>query len=242
MTRMLNTHIFYIFLSLLNIQNLCGFGSLSFNTGRNQSSFGQYAKISTHGGQTYSNWEFKGGIGLIFSNADINSLDALKIQVSRKFETSKRPFIASVYYQWKPYSENIFVNDFGVILKRKYNKWDVNLGANSLFMRFPKARSNPGSPFRRTVWEAFNFMYKITYRQAINKHIDMTATLTDYDEYYITQETNPFIILGGEYKLKGNSKIFMDLAYQQAGLLNIRVNYYGYYIRLGYKFGLDLNS
>lgn len=234
----------HILIILICIQpfTLFSFGELSFNSGRNQASAGQFAKITIQGGQCFSNWEFAAGMGFIFSKAQTQDLDALKVQASRFFSPSKYPFKVTAFYQWSPYSENFSVNNFGFILNRKLKKWELNLGANSMFISLFSNHNNSNSIAKRTLWEPFNLMYRFTFRQPIAKQIDLLATITDYDNFLIWQETNPFVMVGAEYKSSKQSKLFLDIAYQSAGLLNIRVNAYGYYVRLGYTYGLDLNS
>jgi hypothetical protein len=76
-------------------------------------------------------------------------------------------------------------------------------------------------------------MYKITYNQPINERLKANISVTNFDLLMIQQETNPFIITNIDYQLSSNTNIFTDLGYLQAGLFNMRVNYFGFFIRGG---------
>lgn len=228
--------LFLCFALLTSFQAL-SYGDVSMLTGRNHASIGQFGKMNVLAGQKYRDWNIEGGLGLVYSRTMQNNLEAMRFKLSRQVEVKDINFNTSLFYQWMPYSENFYVNQFGMLLQHQHKKWDYTLGVNSMFIQLRKQNQTANS-FRKTLWEPFNVLYSLTYKQAIHKKVDVKATITNFDYFLIYQETNPFILLGGSYNINPKQIVFLVVAYQEAGLLNIRVQSFGYYIRLGFKYGI----
>jgi len=81
-------------------------------------------------------------------------------------------------------------------------------------------------------------LYKITYFQPLSEQSDLQVSVTNFDAFMIQQETNPMLITRVGYQTSTASKMYIDLGYLQAGLLNIRVNYFGYFVRGGFQWVL----
>jgi len=63
--------------------------------------------------------------------------------------------------------------------------------------------------------------------------MNLELRITNFDTFTILQETNPMILAKLSYKINSKLQFYTDLCYMQAGLLNMRVNYFGYYLRGG---------
>ncbi|MPN43310.1 hypothetical protein SDC9_190869 [bioreactor metagenome] len=81
-------------------------------------------------------------------------------------------------------------------------------------------------------------MYKFTYFAPFSEKIHFRASITNYDTFIIQQETNPMIIIKLDYQLSQSTKLNLGVGYLQSGLMNIRVNYFGYFIRGGVQWEL----
>jgi hypothetical protein len=75
---------------------------------------------------------------------------------------------------------------------------------------------------------SFNFFLKPTDEQW-----NVGLSVTNIDHYIINQETNPVFNLQGFYKLKSPVKLFAQAWYKTAGITNLNLNYFGFFLRTG---------
>jgi hypothetical protein len=127
--------------------------------------------------------------------------------------------------------------NFGLLAKYKKNKhFGFQAGVNSRVYHFTQAailQYNFDNSVNTALWEPWNLMYKISYFTQFSEKLDFEAAVTNFDRYFIQQETNPMILLYAGYKLNSKLKLYSELAYMQAGLFNLHVNAFGVYLRGG---------
>jgi hypothetical protein len=211
---------------------------ISMMGGANSVSSGLYSEFSGGIRAVLSEWQFTAVTGVTFSNARENVFNALKIDVSKDFRVKEKPVTGHIFYQWKPFSAILHEHNAGIILHHRSNKFGYDIGLNTRIFKLPNAYAELNGYDQVSIWEPINLMYKITYYQPIDKKWDFKASVTNFDTFLIQQETNPMLITNFGYQLSGTSKLYMDLGYLQAGLMNIRVNYFGYFIRGGIQWRL----
>ncbi len=207
-------------------------------SGENSVSSGQYIDLTSKISASIQDWHVETAAGITFSETRENIFNALKIDVSRAFRIKKRPFTTNAFYQWKPFSNRIHEQNAGIILKFLNEKFYYQLGLNTRVFHITKSVVDEQDYENTILWEPINLMYKISYHQALSEKWDFRASITNFDEFIIQQETNPMLITKFLYHLSGSSKIHLDLGYLQSGLMNIRVNYFGYFIRGGVQWVL----
>lgn len=210
--------------------------------GSNAVSEGFYSDFSAKiEGQTGSLSTSLGGL-LSFSNAKENILSAVSFTVANDFKLKTNHISLQGFYLWKPISSDMRETNFGLLAKYKFEHWGLQLGANSRFYKFtPSAilQYNLADSARTTLWEPFNLMYRLSYYQLFTKKLNLEAAVTNFDRYFIQQETNPMILLALNYKLNSRLKFYTELGYMQAGLLNLHVNAFGVYLRGGVIWQID---
>ncbi|OJV36910.1 MAG: hypothetical protein BGO29_01870 [Bacteroidales bacterium 36-12] len=205
-------------------------GKILVETGENYASSGIYGNV--YGEIAYLSNDFK--ISTISGiNINRNLFNALKINVSRDFIIKDKKFNGLLFYQWRPFSKRLHEQNLGLLFQFDLKRFEFDLGFNSRIYNLPYNYTRLNNYDKTIIWEAFNLMYKITYNQPINERLKANISVTNFDLLMIQQETNPFIITNIDYQLSSNTNIFTDLGYLQAGLFNMRVNYFGFFIRGG---------
>jgi hypothetical protein len=211
---------------------------ISMLGGANYTSSGLYSDFAGGITAVISEWQFEARAGVTLSNERENVFNALKMDVSRDFSIKEKPVTGHVFYLWQPFTAILHEHNAGIIFHHRSNKFGYDIGLNTRIFKLPNAYAESNGYNQVSIWEPINLMYKLTYYQPIDKKWDFKALLTNFDTFLIQQETNPMLITNLSYQLSGTSKLYMDLGYLQAGLMNIRVNYFGYFIRGGIQWKL----
>ncbi len=229
----------FIFISVL----LCFLGDLyaqktliiSTEAGENYSTNGFYSEVL--GGFSYQvdeNWKASVFTGLYLNNSYL-MLKGLKSTVSRSLTLKDKPLNIELFYLWKPFSERVEEHNAALILSRRSQKFDYSLGLYSRTFNIRNKYYNTGNFNSKSHTEPLNLMYHLSYYLIENEQLKWQIGFGTYDSFIIQQETNPMFLSALNYQL--NEKLILDfnLGYIQSGLLNIRVNYYGFYLRGGIR-------
>ncbi len=222
------------------------FGQVSVDTyletGSNVVSQGFYGDFSTQiSGRTGSLSASTGAL-LHFSNATDQVLSAFSIQVANDFKFGKIPVNIEALFLWKPISTDMRETNFGVLASYRTQHFGYKLGLNTRIYSFTQAAITQykfADSIHTSLWEPINLMYKFSYFLPFSKKLNFEASITNYDRYFIQQETNPIILLNLRYDFKPNLQFYSELGYMQAGLLNMHVNYFGTYLRGGVIWKID---
>lgn len=198
-----------------------------------QGIYGNYsAQISAQKGS------FSASTGALFSlsNATDQVFSAYSFQIGNDFKFRNLPVNIGAFFLWKPISNEMRETNFGLLADYRIQHWGIKLGANTRFYSFTQAaikQYNFADSIHTSFWEPINLMYKISYFHDFNPKFNLEASITNYDRYFIQQETNPMILLNLNYKVNNGLQFYSELGYMQAGLLNLHVNYFGVYLRGG---------
>ena len=163
------------------------------------------------------------------------------LKATHGFTLLKQSFAISGFYLWEPFSTELREINWGVILTCDLPHFQLALGNNYRTYRFGKAYipSNEVMSGKYRIVEPGNLIYLFQY--LLNKKEEpwnLTISLTNNDYFIIEQETNPIVIVKGVYRINENIGSFLDLGYKSAGLLNLKVNHFGYFFRLGIKWNI----
>ncbi|MBW7889648.1 MAG: hypothetical protein H3C48_01175 [Chitinophagaceae bacterium] len=208
---------------------------LSLTTGSNQVSLGQYGKLGGQFSYFYRGWNFSAGAGAVFSAAREKKLDAVRLSVSKDYVIKDKNITTVAFYQFAPFSARLNDHAAGLLFNHKSRRWYYDLGLNTRFYAFTQKYKGKAGYGENVLWEPVNVIYRLTWHKPIGDKFEINPSVTNFDQFIIQQETNPFVLADFQYKLNVKSKIYFDVAYQQSGFFNIRVNYFGYYLRGGYK-------
>ncbi len=204
--------------------------------GSNNASAGVYGSLSTQFSQRFKNFEVSAGGLFTLSNAQSNIFSALKLNISNDFQIKNHTLNVGALYLLKPFSTDLNETNFAILANYRTSHFGYVLGVNSRIYSFNRAaiqKYNFPDSVKTSVWEPYNLMYRISYFHDIVPELKFEAAITNYDRYLIQQETNPMLQLNFNYQLNDKLQFYSELAYMQAGMMNIRINYFGFYLRGG---------
>lgn len=228
---------FILIVCLQNIQAQFS-SSVYIETGENYVSSGMYADITGNISQKIKQWELGLTTGLTFSEARQYRFNALGLDLSREFKLKEFSFNGKLFYQWKPFSERIHEQNAGLLMAYEKKWFGIEMGLNTRIYNLTDRIVSLNNYQHTTIWEPLNLMYKFTYFTFISEKIHFRTSITNYDTFIIQQETNPMIVTKLDYQLSQSTKLNLGVGYLQSGLMNIRVNYFGYFIRGGVQWEL----
>ena len=212
--------------------------SIYLETGENYASSGLYSDITGSFSATIKHWQIETSAGITLTKARENIFNALSFDLSRTFKIREIPFSAKVFYQWKPFSERLHEQNAGFIFTYNKMRFGYHLGFNTRFFNLTNQQTDMYNYEQTVIWEPINLMYKITYTYPFSDKFDFRASITNFDAFIIQQETNPMLITNLIYHISQSSRFNLGIGYLQSGLMNMRVNYFGYFIRGGVQWDL----
>jgi hypothetical protein len=221
------------FYPALNAQFLLD-GYLDF--GKTQVSEGFYSQFSNIGSFEKQKWGVQAGyqIGLVQPQDVI--FNSCYGSLYRKFRTGNIPVDLSAEYLWTAISPNLRETNWIVFSRITLKHWQFGLGTSTRTYRLSNKAANQASisdPDSR-ITEKWNIMYHAIYvLKPSESNWNLSASFTNYDHFIIQQENNPMFNLRFDYKISPPLSLYSELWYRPAGLMVIRVTYYGMFIRLG---------
>lgn len=203
---------------------------------------GIYGKLSSRLKYSVHDFTFTTGGLLSVSNNREPFFSAFEIKASKDFQLLKLPLKIESFYLWKPFSSILSETTAGISAQLKLTHFSFLMGANTrCYYITSKGKEALQLPVTSTnsLWEPINAIYKMAYVFFPAQKWTSEIAITNIDEYLIEQETNPRICTKTTYDLNDKIKLYTDLSYIQTGLLNIRVNYFGVYLRGGILWKLN---
>ena len=177
--------------------------------------------------------------GFLWSTSNQNSMSfkGLFFNIGGNFRIKKVPFEVNVFYCNNMFSPRIHETNWGFTLGYNSRHFSINLGDNYRIYKFTNKgikENGLNDDTDNSIVEPRNIMYSFTYFvMPVDHKWNAAITLTNFDHFLIQQETNPMTACKLFYQLNPNLMLYSELWYQNAGLLNLQVNYFGYYIRTG---------
>ena len=184
---------------------------------------------------------FDAGILFSFGGDREKNFGGYSLGYTRKFSLLKQSFAVSGFYLWVPFSSDLRETNLGIVLNYTLPHFQFTLGNNYRTYRFSKAfiRSDENATGNYRIIEPGNLIYTFQYRVNREEKLwNLMFSVTNNDYFIIEQETNPMILLKGTYQFKENLSSFIDIGHKSAGLLCIKVDYFGYFFRLGMKWDI----
>jgi hypothetical protein len=204
--------------------------------GKNQVSEGLYFQISNIGCFEKTKWGIQAGyqLGLvqpqdvIFNSWYMNPYS--KIKIGNIF------LDLGSEYLWTAISEDLRETNWIVSARTTLNHWRLGFGTSFRTYRLSlKAADDDDQPYPdNRITEKWNMMYQAAFLlKPFENKWNLSGTFTNYDRFIIQQENNPMFNLRFDYKTSTRLSLYSELWYKPAGLMVIRVTYYGMFVRLG---------
>ncbi|MEN8118194.1 MAG: hypothetical protein ABFS16_14510 [Bacteroidota bacterium] len=241
----------YLFLILSVIFgpiNLKAQSEVQFSTyidvGENNASEGVFIRTAGFGMYRVNKFNIKAGAQIDLISPGNKVLTGTLLQFERELSVKEFPFQIQGLYLCSPFSELIHEHNWGILGKIQRKHFTYKLGTNFRTYRVtPKAERDYNILSGDKVNEKWNLMYLLSYNlKPVENNWNIGITLTNIDQFIINQETNPVLNLNGKYRASSSVTLFSELWYKSAGALNISVNYFGFFIRTGLIWKIDLEK
>jgi hypothetical protein len=207
------------------------------DVGNNNMSEGAFLRMASVSIFESGNYQAGSGFLFTFSNQSDNIFAGFFISGLRDFRIKKVPFEAGVFYRINPFSEMMKEINYGLLIGYGSNRFRLKLGNNFRLYKLNKStiEDNGLSRGKRTrIFEPRNLMYHIAYYIMPADHKwNAAALITNYDFFLIHQETNPMIAGRFHYNPNARLRVYCEIWYQGAGMLNLQANHFGFYFRTG---------
>ena len=199
--------------------------------GKTMMSNGIYSNVSTSVEASYNYLHIHGGALLSVINPQAGLINTMTVGVGGEFQVKNFKMKMDGFYLWKPISENLREYNGGIIATSRFQHFGVKLGVNTRVYGLSKAamvKYHLSDTVSTAIWEPVNLMYQFSFYQPLSAKCNLEVRITNYDKYMILQETNPMIMSRVDYVVTSKLRVYAELYYMEAGLLNMRVNYFGY--------------
>lgn len=215
-----------------------------FDIGENNVSNGVYFKNSSFVSYQYQKLHFTGGVQLDIKSAADNVFTGMTLIAGRDFSIKEFPFEMEGFILYNPFSSWVHEFNWGFLAKVQRKHFAFKLGTNfRTYSLSSTAQSNSNSESNEKIHENWNLMYFIRYNlKPVDYKWNVGISITNIDYFLINQETNPMFNLNGKYDFSEDLSLYSELWYKASGISNISVNYFGFFIRTGLVWKIDLNK
>jgi hypothetical protein len=204
--------------------------------GDNELSDGLYVQYSDFGHYEQKYWYAEAGFQVGILQPQSVFLNSLTITSGAKLPAGKNTINVGAGYIWTAFAPDLREVNWIAFAGTSFTHWKLTLGTNRRVYRLSKKASGEeaNKDFKDSFIEEWNIMYSAGYRlKPPENKWNMLFTVTDFDNFLIQQESNPMINARFDYRLNESLNLYSELWYKSSGLLNIRVDYFGTFIRLG---------
>ncbi len=170
----------------------------------------------------------------LYGNREV-FLSGYGLRASREVTVRSIPFDLAGFIIITPFSDILRETNRGLTAGMHRDQFFFSLGTNFRTYAYnKKAIDLYGLEGNTRLHEKWNLMYTVRYCLKPADHLwNLSLTVTNTDHFMIHQETNPMLQLKGAYSSDPRFRLFLEAWYQQAGLFNINIHYFGFFIRPG---------
>ena len=179
----------------------------------------------------------------ILSNSD-RVFSGYDIKFLRVWTIKSFPLETQAFLILTPFSDILRETNWGILLGIYRNHFAIKIGTNFRTYAYNhKAINTYGFETDTRMHENWNLMYSFNgYIKPIDNLWNIGLSVTNIDHFIINQETNPVLNLRFTYKFKPSCKLYLEPWYESAGALNLKVNYFGFFIRTGIIWDINLTD
>jgi hypothetical protein len=210
--------------------------------GKSNTSNGLYLKSAAIGNLKSGKYAAEAGLQADLFYNDHSSFSGFKFSLSRDFTIRKRTFQIEGFYLRTIVSEITGETNWGVLLNKGSKHFKSKIGANFRTYSFTNYAIREFSLEKGTTrcHDVLNIMYSFTCDIKLEENLwNAGMTITDADHFVINQENNVVVNLHGSYKLSPSLLLFTQVWYEVAGITNLKLNNFGYFLRAGIVWKLN---
>jgi hypothetical protein len=183
-----------------------------------------------------------GGVQFDLRSPGTNFLSAASMEIGREVSIRNIPFEIEGLFHYSRFSELLYEYNIGLLGNVKLDHFDFRLGTHFRTYGITwDAAEEYNIDSNKRIHENWNLMYMVAYRLKPPDHEwNVSLSVTNIDHFIIEQETNPVLFLRGEYRVSDKLNVFSELWYKTAGSFNLSVNYFGFFLRTGIVWDIEL--
>jgi hypothetical protein len=209
-------------------------GYLDF--GEHQVSEGFYSKFSNINSVEKAKWGAQAGYQLGLANTPGMIFNSFYGSLYGKINAGNIPLVIGDEYRWAAFSPDLRETNWVLFVKTTIPHWKFGLGNGIRTYRLSKKAADDLqlSAAETRVTEKWNMMYNVTYLlKPYDNKWNLSGSIANYDQFIIQQENNPMFNLRFDYKINSPLSLYSELWYKSAGLMVIKVTYFGIFLRIG---------
>jgi hypothetical protein len=212
------------------------------DVGSNNVSEGLYLKSAGFGSYQSGKMTFNAGMQIDVVSQNPNILSGFKADIRRQFRLKKIAPEIQGFYSLNRFSDLLYEYNLGLLCNVNLEHFDFSLGTHFRTYGLTKdAAEEYYIETHKKIHENWNMVYLVAYRLKPPGHEwNVSLNVTNIDHFIISQETNPVIFLRGQYKVAAPFNLFAELWYKTAGSFNLSVNYFGFLVRTGIVWDIEL--
>ncbi len=218
--------------------------SAYIDLGQNVSSDGLFLKIADLTSYQLGRNKLGGGVQIdILSNTD-RVFSGFNFNLSREWSIKSFPVETRAFFMLTPFSDILRESNWGILFGIYRDHFTIKIGTEfRTFAYNQKAENSYDIDKGNRIHENWNLMYSFSgYIKPGDSEWNIGLSLTNINNFIINQETNPLLNLRFNYKFNPNLQSYFESWYESAGALNLEVNYFGFFIRTGIIWDINLRD
>jgi len=210
--------------------------SIYSDIGSNNISKGIFIKSAAFGSYKYGKNNFETGIQADLKNNNKTGFSGYTLSASRNMAIKDFSFELKGFFMQTVPSEILSETNWGALMEMRHNRFEMSIGTN---FRTYSLRQRTSDKYEinnshTQIREVPNVMYSFVCKMKPDDETwNLCLAVTNIDNFNINQETNPVVNLKGMYKLSSPVTLYIQACYKSAGVTNLVLNYFGYFIRTG---------
>jgi len=218
--------------------------STYIDAGENNVSDGLFIKTSVWGNYQLNKIKISGGGQFDLISASSNFFTGVTLIVSREFMIKEFPFEIQGLFLSNFFSDLAHEYDWGLLANLELKHFVFKLGTEfRTYHITQKASEEYEIESNKNLHENWNIMYLVGYNvKPMDYKWNIGLSITNIDHFIINQDINPMIYLQGKYRVTPPITLYIEPWYQNSGTCNISANYFGFFIRTGLIWKLDLKK
>ncbi len=205
-----------------------------------------YTNVGVFSSARYGSYYITYAFDFNLMQRDVHPFNAIYADMGYNFNIKAKLATIEANFLYKPSTALVNELNWGAQFKYNLRHWKFCLGTNFKSFRLNKDYTNTLSDKTvRVINERPSMTYRIQYflndrTKDKCKKYNLSFMLTNMDWFVIQQETNPFVGTGFYYNFQElDLTLFTQVFYETAGFNNIRVNYFGFYVKGGVSWYLE---
>jgi hypothetical protein len=195
-----------------------------------------FLKSATMGQYSFGKNQVEAGFLFNLKTTNENTLGGYQFQASRDLSIKNWPFKIQGFWLQTIFSDLLRETNWGIALKKPTKHFEILIGTEFRTYAFrDDAIQTYGIENEATkMHENFNLIYSVGFNLKPPENIwNAGLSVTNFDYFFINQETNPILCLKGSYKFKAPISLISQFWFEESGIANVYANYYGFYFRTG---------